>query len=273
MKGSLLKRFDLNGRIAVVTGASGILGRVFGRVLVEAGARVALVDIDGKGCASLAARLCRLRRSSAMAVPCDVSDERSVERMAETVTRTWGRIDVLHNNAASKSSDLESFFAPYERYALKEWRSVMAVNLDGMFLVSKVVGERMKRRRSGSIVQTASIYGLMAPDQRIYEGSWYLGRPINSPAVYAASKAGVLGLTRYLAAYWAKDGIRVNALVPGGVESGQNAEFKRRYSARVPLGRMARAEEMAGALLYLASDASSYVTGQAVVVDGGLSAW
>jgi len=127
--------------------------------------------------------------------------------------------------------------------------------------------------RGGSIVQTASIYGIMAPDDRIYEGSHYLGRQINTPAVYSASKAGVVGLTRYLAAYWAKHGIRVNTLTPGGVESGQNEEFKRRYSARVPMGRMARAEEMVAALVFLASEASSYVTGQNLIVDGGLQAW
>jgi NAD(P)-dependent dehydrogenase (short-subunit alcohol dehydrogenase family) len=127
--------------------------------------------------------------------------------------------------------------------------------------------------RGGSIIQTGSIYGARAADPRIYQGSSYLGRPINTPAVYAASKAGVAGLSRHLAAYWAGAGIRVNTLVPGGVASGQNEEFQRRYADRVPLGRMARAEEMVGALVFLASDASSYVTGQEIVVDGGLSAW
>ena len=145
----------------------------------------------------------------------------------------------------------------------------MTVNIDGMFLVAQALGGRMAARGRGSIVQTASIYGIVAPDQRIYEGSEYLGRPINTPAVYSASKAAVVGLTRHLAAYWAGRGVRANCLVPGGVESGQNEAFKARYGARVPLGRMARAEEMVGAALYLASDASSYVTGQVVGVDGG----
>lgn len=127
--------------------------------------------------------------------------------------------------------------------------------------------------KGGSIIQTASIYGIMAPDKRIYEGSFYLGRQISSPAVYSASKASVVGLTKYLAAYWAEHGIRVNAITPGGVESGQNDVFKQKYSARVPMERMARPEEMVGALLYLASDASSYVTGHNIVVDGGLNCW
>jgi NAD(P)-dependent dehydrogenase (short-subunit alcohol dehydrogenase family) len=131
----------------------------------------------------------------------------------------------------------------------------------------------LKQGRGGSIVQTASIYGVVAPDQRIYEGSSYLGGAINTPAVYSASKAAVVGLTKYLASYWGAHGIRVNTLTPGGVESGQNDVFSRKYSARVPLGRMAQANEMQSALLFLASDASSYMTGQNLVIDGGLTCW
>jgi NAD(P)-dependent dehydrogenase (short-subunit alcohol dehydrogenase family) len=168
---------------------------------------------------------------------------------------------------------LEAFFAPIEDYELTTWREVMAVNLDAMFVVAQEIGKRMVSRGKGSIIQTASIYGIMAPDPRIYEGSYYLGREINTPPVYAASKAGVVGLSKYLATLWAPANVRVNTLVPGGVESGQNETFKQRYAARVPLGRMANAEEMVGALIYLASDASSYVTGHTLVVDGGLSAW
>ena len=123
------------------------------------------------------------------------------------------------------------------------------------------------------LIQTASIYGVVAPDQRIYEGSHYLGRVINTPAVYSASKAAVIGLTKYLASYWGAHGIRVNTLTPGGVESGQNDVFSRKYSARVPMGRMAQADEMQSALLFLASDASSYMTGQNLIIDGGLTCW
>ena len=164
-------------------------------------------------------------------------------------------------------------FAPVEDYSLDTWRQIMSVNLDGMFLVAQAVGTGMARRGRGSIVQTSSIYGLMGPDQRIYEGSEYLGRPINTPPVYSASKGGVVGLTRYLATYWAAQGVRVNAITPGGISSGQNDEFRQRYSARIPLGRMAEADEVAAGVLYLASDAASYVTGQDLHVDGGLSAW
>lgn len=194
--------------------------------------------------------------------------------MIQKTVNKFGEINILHNNAATKTKNLNNFFESYEKYSLKTWREIMAVNIDGMFLVAQEAGKQMlKQRKGGSIIQTASIYGLLAPDHRIYDGSFYLGRSINTPAVYTTSKAAVIGLTKHLATHWADKGIRVNTLVPGGVESGQNEEFKRRYSARIPLNRMARAEEMVGALVYLASDASSYMTGHTLVVDGGLSAW
>ena len=185
-----------------------------------------------------------------------------------------GQIDILHNNAAAKSSNLKRFFETFEEYDLELWREIMSVNVDGMFLMAKAVGKQMIAQKSGgAIVQTSSIYGIMAPDQRIYEGAEYEGIAINSPAVYSASKAAVLGLSNYLASYWAQQGIRVNTITPGGVESGQNETFKKRYSARVPMGRMAHAHEMIGALVFLCSDAASYVTGQNIAVDGGLNVW
>ena len=265
--------FDLKGRVAVVTGGCGILGRRFCHGLAEFGAAVAVIDLDRTAAEALAAELAEAHGVSTAGYACDVSDADAVAATAELIEQALGPVDVLLNNAAAKSRVPEAFFAPVESFDPAVWREIMAVNLDGMFLVAQAFGGRMAERGRGSIVQTASIYGLVAPDQRIYEGSEYLGRPINTPPVYSASKAGVLGLTRYLATYWAEKGVRVNALVPGGVESGQNEEFRRRYGARVPLGRMARADEMVGAVIYLASDAATYVTGQAIAVDGGLSAW
>lgn len=266
--------FDLAGKAAVVTGGAGILGRHFCAGLAESGANVAVVDLQEDKALELAQAFSERYKVHVIGIGCDVSDPESVQAMVARVVSEYGEINVLHNNAAGKSDDLDAFFAPFEEYSLDQWRKIMAVNLDGMFLVAQAVGKQMVAQgKGGSIIQTASIYGLMAPDHRIYGGSFYLGRQINTPVVYTASKAGVIGLTKHLATYWADKAIRVNTLTPGGTESGQNDEFKRRYSARVPMNRMAAAREMVGALLYLASDASSYVTGQNIVVDGGLDAW
>jgi len=274
MKSHYKNLFALNGKTAVVTGAVGILGQRFCRGLAEFGAQVAVVDLDQERCGTFATELQRDYGTPALGIACDVSDTASVLNMVDQVAKRFGAIHVLHNNAASKSADLDAFFASTEKYSLSEWRKIMSVNVDGMFLVAQPVGSQMQKQGTGgSIIQTASIYGLVSSDKRIYEGSFYLGRQISNPAVYSTSKAAVVGLTRYLAANWGDARIRVNALVPGGVESGQNDTFKARYSARVPLARMAQPDEMVGALVYLASDASSYVTGHCLVVDGGLSAW
>ncbi|WP_435627915.1 SDR family oxidoreductase [Candidatus Ferrigenium straubiae] len=266
--------FSLKGKTAIVTGGVGILGKPFCRGLAEFGANVAVVDLDESKCRAFADELIKNHGIKAVGVACDVTSPEAVARMVEQVVNAFGEINILHNNAGGKSSNMEAYFAPFEEYSLEEWRNAMSVNIDGMFLVAQAVGKQMvKQGKGGSIVQTASIYGAMAPDQRIYEGSFYYGRAINTPAVYSASKAAVIGLTRYLATYWANKGIRVNSICPGGVESGQNEEFQMRYSARIPMGRMAQANEMVGALVYLASDASSYITGQNLLIDGGLSAW
>ena len=262
--------FNLEGKTAIITGACGVLGKHFCYGLAEAGANVAVVDINSELACDLAKELENTYNIKSKGISCDVSNPQSVSLMVKDVVNFFGEIHILHNNAAGKSDDLNAFFAPFEEYELDQWRKIMSVNIDGMFLVAQSVGKQLiKQGKGGSIIQTSSIYGVMAPDHRIYKGSFYLGRQINTPAVYSASKSAVVGLTRHLATYWADFGIRVNTLSPGGTESGQNKEFDRLYSARVPLGRMARANEMVGALIYLASDASSYVTGQNIIVDGG----
>jgi NAD(P)-dependent dehydrogenase (short-subunit alcohol dehydrogenase family) len=268
-------QFDLSGRTAIVTGGGGILGQGFCEVLAAYGANVAVFDVDLSAAAKTVATIKAASPSAhAIAVKCDVSSAALVANAIGHVVNEFGGIDILHNNAATKTSDLAGFFASFEDYRLETWREIMAVNIDGMFLMAQAVGRQMiAQGRGGSIIQTASVYGMVAPDQRIYEGSQYLGRAINTPAVYATSKAAVIGLTKYLAAYWGAHGIRVNTLTPGGVESGQNDVFSQKYSARVPLARMARADEMQSALLFLASDASSYMTGQNLVIDGGLTCW
>ena len=265
--------FELGGQTALVTGACGILGRRFCAGLAEFGANLAVVDLDAAACAVAAQEIEGLHGTRCRGFACDVSDWAQVSALMPAVEKELGPVSILLNNAASKSGNLEDFFAPAETFKPETWRQVMGVNLEGMFNMARAFGPRMAQRGAGSIIQTASIYGVTAPDQRIYEGSNYLGRAINTPAVYSASKAGVIGLTAYLATLWGDRGVRVNSLSPGGVESGQNETFVQRYSARVPLGRMARADEMVGAVIYLASSASSYVTGQNLIVDGGLSSW
>jgi len=265
--------FDLTGKVAVVTGGAGLLGQVFCQALVTAGASVAIIDIDKNKANQTAKEIKKDKNQKVLAFACDITSPDSVSLMVKEVVNQLGRIDILLNNAASKGSNLDQFFAPFENYSLQTWREVMAVNIDGLFLVAQSVGNQMKVQGGGSIIQISSIYGVVAPDQRIYEGSEYNGRAINTPAVYSVSKAAVLGLTSYLSTYWADSKIRVNTLTPGGIASGQNNEFNKKYSNRVPLGRMGEATELTGALIYLASDASSYVTGQNIIVDGGLSAW
>ncbi|RCX19063.1 NAD(P)-dependent dehydrogenase (short-subunit alcohol dehydrogenase family) [Fontibacillus phaseoli] len=266
--------FGLVGKVAVVTGGAGLLGQNFCRGLAEFGANVVIADINKSAVTELAEKLTSEYKVKCIGIPCDVTSEESIHGMVSEVVRVFGGINILLNNAASKADDLDAFFASIENYSLDEWRKIMAVNIDGMFLAAQAVGKQMLLQgQGGSIIQTSSIYGVVGPDNRIYEGSFYLGRKINTPPVYSASKSAVIGLTRYLATAWADKGIRVNTITPGGVKSGQNEEFIARYSDRIPMRRMAKAEEMVGAALYLSSEASSYVTGQNLIIDGGLTAW
>lgn len=257
--------FRLDGKTIAMTGAAGILGQGAVAAFLQAGARVCALDRS-------AADLDRLGADSEqlLKIATDVSDPHSVRAAADRLQDHWGTADVLFNNAATKS---ENFFAPFEEFPLEDWNAVMAVNLTGAMLCAQAFGAPMARRGRGTIVNTLSIYGIVAPDQRIYEGSEYLGRPINTPAIYSASKAGLWGLTQYLASYWGAQGVRVNAITPGGVFSGQNDTFVRNYSQHVPLGRMATREDIVNGMLFLASDASSYLNGHNLVVDGGWTVW
>lgn len=266
--------FDLSGKVAVVTGGAGVIGGRVCRGLAAFGAKVAVVDLHAGPAEALAAEIGATYGVESIGVGCDVASPDSVRSMVAAVVGRLGGIHVLHNNAATKSKNPGDFFVPLEEFSFDVWRDVMSVNLDGMFLVAQAVGKQMvEQGQGGSIIQTASTYGLVGPNFGIYDGSEYMGYRITTPAAYSASKAAVVGLTRHLATYWAEKGIRVNTLVPGGVESGQNETFQKNYSARVPLGRMADRDEMVGAVVYLASNASSYMTGQCVVVDGGWTAW
>jgi NAD(P)-dependent dehydrogenase (short-subunit alcohol dehydrogenase family) len=254
-------------KVVVLTGGGGIIGRAMCTALTNDGHDVVVVDRD----LDAATAACELGvEGRAHAHQCDVADAAQLVELRNVVTNEIGVVTSLICNAATKS---DHFFDPYEVFPLDDWNEVMATNLTAPMLAAQVFGPDMAAAGRGSIVNVLSIYGIVAPDQRIYEGSEYEGRPINTPAVYSASKAGLWGLTKYLASYWGSSGVRVNAITPGGVFSGQNDTFVDAYSRRTMLGRMAQPEEIAAAASFLTSDGSSYVTGQNIVVDGGLTAW
>jgi NAD(P)-dependent dehydrogenase (short-subunit alcohol dehydrogenase family) len=270
-------KFDLRGRVAVVTGGVGLLGAEFCRTLAEAGAAVAVVDLNASASQSTADTLTQ-GGYNALAVSADITLPDSVNAAVDKVVSAFGRIDILVNSAA-----LDPKFDPdavnkgltpgaFEDYPLDLWNSALNVNLTGMFLMTQAcVKPMIAQGKKGSIINICSTYGLNGPDQRIYvkEGR----RVAFKPVYYTVTKAGVIGFTKYLAAYYAETEIRVNALTPGGVFNNHEDYFVRNYSAKTILGRMARKDEMNGALLFLASDASSYMTGNNVVVDGGWTAW
>lgn len=256
--------FDLEGRVAVVTGGMGQLGSVYTAGLVERGMRVAVFDVAA-GDVPEAARAYRV----------DVTDRVEIEAALAEVESTWGVPHLLVNNAAldSPPDAPAEEVGPFETYPEESFDAVLAVNVKGAFLCCQAVGGAMARAGRGSIVNVSSIYGLLSPVQDLYDFRRAGGETFVKPVAYSVSKSAVLNLTRYLATYWAKAGVRVNTLTLAGVWNDQPQDFLDAYTARVPLGRMLDADEALGALVFLASDASSYVTGANVVVDGGWSAW
>ena len=271
------EKFDLTGRVAVVTGGVGLLGAEFCRTLAEAGAAVAVVDVNESASQEIADRLTK-SGSKALAVPTDITRPDSVNSMVETVLSTCGRLDILVNSAALDPKfdpeTVEKGIMPgaFEDYPLDQWNMALNVNLTGMFLVTQAcVKQMLSQGKKGSIINICSTYGLNGPDQRIYINAGE--RVAFKPVYYTVTKAGVLGFTKYLASYYAGTEIRVNALTPGGVFNNHEDYFVKNYSAKTILGRMAKKDEMNGALLFLASDASSYMTGNNLIVDGGWTAW
>lgn len=258
--------FRLEGKTVVLTGAAGVVGTEAVLALVEAGAKVCAIDLN----AALLKQKLGPEHGSLMHCPADVTSRDALQSARKKIESKWGTADALLNNAVTKSAN---YFEPFESFPAEDWNQVMAVNLTGAMLAAQVFGAPMADRGRGSIVNTLSIYGIVGPDQRIYDGSMHLGRPINSPAVYGASKAGLWGLTQYLATYWGHRGVRVNAVTAGAVANGQDEEFVKNYSSRVPLGRLAKAGDIANAMRFLVSDASAHVTGHNLVVDGGWTAW
>jgi NAD(P)-dependent dehydrogenase (short-subunit alcohol dehydrogenase family) len=269
--------FDLTGRRAVVTGGAGLLGRRFAAALVDLGAAAYLLDRDADAAAKAAGELAGTGgpAGAAVAVACDITDEADVDRAIGEIA-AGGPIDVLVNSAAvdPKADGGATTLAEggFTEYPADAWRRSMEVNLTGTFLVTRAVCRVMERHgTAGAIVNISSTYGLAGPDQRIYERSD--GTRSFKPLDYSVTKAGMLGFTRALAAQYAGSGIRVNALTPGGAYNEHDDEFVAAYSARTMLGRMARPDEYRGAIAFLCSDASSYMTGANLIVDGGWTAW
>jgi NAD(P)-dependent dehydrogenase (short-subunit alcohol dehydrogenase family) len=278
--------FELTGRVAAVTGGAGLLGAQFCQTLAKAGAQVVIADLDRPTAEALADKLNAalpapgVASRRLLAVETDVTRPDSVQKMVAAALQNFGRLDILVNSAA-----LDPKFNPkpdqemgdevnqttFEDYPLDAWDQALNVNLTGMFLCCQAAARPMLSQGGGVMINLSSIYGLVAPDQRLYQRP---GQPAQyKPPYYSVTKAGVLGLTRYLAAYFAGKDIRVNALTPGGVYKGHDPEFVQAYSTRAVLGRMAEKDEMNGALLFLASDASRYMTGANLVVDGGWTTW
>jgi NAD(P)-dependent dehydrogenase (short-subunit alcohol dehydrogenase family) len=249
--------FELDGRVALVTGGGGLIGEAVCAALVDQGASVALAEAATDHGTEVADRL----GPAATAYPADVTDERSVDRLVDAVLEDHGGLDVLVNCAYPRN---ERYGRPYEDVEYGDWRENVLAHLGGYYLTSRAAGTVMVERGGGSIINLGSIYGVLAPDFAIYEGL-----EMTSPVEYAAVKGGVINLTRYLASYLGRDGVRANVVSPGGVFDDQPEAFVERYEARTPLGRMADPEDVAGAVAYLASDAAAYVTGQNLVVDGG----
>lgn len=274
--------FDIRERVFILTGGAGMLGRRFAPFLAGCGAHIVVADIDPQQ-AEEAARLAS-SNTRCLAVPTDITNPDSVRVLVQTVQSEFGRIDGLINNAAldpkfgkehieqAESKGDEFGIGAFETFPLSSWQASLSVDLTGTFLCTQAVAPVFRAQGRGVVLNIASMYGVVAPDQALYERSDSSTRSFK-PVTYSVTKSAILGFTRYLAAYWGQAGIRVNALTPGGIFNDHDDEFTSRYNVRVPMGRMAQRDELLGAVLFLLSDASSYMTGANVVVDGGWTAW
>jgi len=273
------ERFDLTGRVAVITGGAGMLGRQHAAAIAEAGGIPVLADLSADAAQAAAADIERVHGVKALGVQVDITKPADVDRLVSGTTTAFGRIDILINNAAltvkGGGERAARYFAPFEEYPLDLWQAALDVNLTGAFLCTQAVGRVMVAQKRGVVLNIASDVGNISPDHRIYEGAVnpHTGAGFNTPIAYATTKAALINFTRYLATYWAEQGIRVNCLSPGGVFAGHDPAFVDQVTSRIPLHRMARVDEYQGAVLFLVSDASSYMTGANIIVDGGRTAW
>lgn len=263
--------FDVSNEVVVITGASGQLGLQYIKAFLSSGSRVVGIDIqDNENINELIIEW----PDTFQFYLNDITSKSSLYECLESITETFGNPSVLINNAAIDSppgSD-SSENGPFEEYPESSWDNVLNVNLKGTFLCCQVFGSKMAEAKRGSIINISSIYGMVSPDQSIYDYRRQNGDIFYKPVAYSASKSGVLNLTRYLATYWAKSGVRVNSLVIAGVSNNQDDDFLEAYCSRIPLGRMAEQDEYNGAVIFLASSASRYMSGSNVVIDGGWTA-
>ena len=268
------KTISVKGKVVVVTGALGLLGKEYVDTLSKEGAIAVITDMNQEGCEELATEMKKTHSVDCLGLGMDVTDKKSISGVLKKVLSKYGRVDALINNAAlnNPSGDDEFFYTPFERLKAEDWTRMLKVNLTGSFLCSQVFGEQMAKQKGGAIINISSTYGLVAPDQRLYK-HFSKTKKFVKPITYSVSKAGIVMLTKYLAAYWGEKNVRVNALVPGGVYDNHDPSFERDYGDKTPLGRMADKGDYNGAIIYLISDSSSYMTGASLVVDGGWTVW
>lgn len=264
--------FNIKGRIVVITGGLGQLGRQYCNALVERGAKVAIIDLP-KNPQRMVEEF--KEGDNLIYIPADVAEKKSLEKALREITDRWGTPYALINNAALDSPPGASVKenGPFESYPEESWDKVIDVNVKGVFLTCQVIGGAMAEKNRGSIVNISSIYGILSPNQNIYKYREKQGKSFFKPVAYSASKSAIVNLTRYLATYWAKKGVRVNTLTLGGVFNNQDDDFLRGYCEKVPMGRMANEDEYNGAIVFLVSDGSVYMTGSNLIIDGGWSAW
>ncbi len=267
--------FSLENKVAVVTGGLGLLGQQFTSALIEQGARVAIIDQSKTPVKTNSTFEDFVRKGMIKLYSADVTQKKQLEVSLEQIQKDLGCPEILINNAAidSPPNSPPEENGPFETYPEQSLDKILSVNLKGPFLCCQVFGNAMAQKGKGSIINIASIYGLLSPQQDIYAYKRKNGDAWFKPAPYAITKSGILNFTRYLATYWAKSGVRVNTLTPAGIFNNQDPEFLEEYQKRIPMGRMAHPHEMNGAVVFLASDASSYMTGANLVVDGGWTAW